>query len=143
LERGLFEEFKIRRGHFLSPYRLISAAIEEDMFFVTYIYFVAVSLKPLDAYRLWKEAPDAKENRVIVAYQLEGTDADGNLLDGAERLAQLLAKDEFDGQPHVLPKPHGDRPIIAGWHPSSRLRLYAAGRHMYGDRFGELVQVSG
>jgi hypothetical protein len=141
LRRGLREELGITLGtDTLQNPRLLSVAIEEN-FFITFVFLVIVRLGLDDIYKRWKVAPDTNEMGLLAAYKFGGRDKDGRLLNGAERLSQLLSKDRFDAGPHLLPSPRPANELIGKWHCSSRLRIYAAGMHFWPNHFPSYVTV--
>jgi hypothetical protein len=69
----------------------------------------------------------------LAAYQIEGLDEDGNEINGPERIAKLLAQDKFDGGPYLIKNPTKS-PIVGTWHITSRMRIYVAAYHMWGEK---------
>ena len=140
LARGLREEFQIDvdKDCYQEPL-LLCAAIEQDMYFVTFIYLVEVRLPLEEIYRRWKTAPDHQEMGLLAAYQLTGRDA--HLLNGPKRLAELMAQEQFDAGSHLLPTRREAGPLRGGWHVSSRLRMYAYGMHMWPRDFPQHVRI--
>lgn len=143
LVAGLKTELGIDQKDLEETPRLICTFLEQDTYAVGFVYVVKCSMSPQD---FWDgkdigKAIDDNENDIFAAYQIEGIDAGGKELSGPERLAELLAKDTFDGGPHVLPLTLVDKPIQYPWHPSSRLRIYAAGGHLYGEEFRKLIKL--
>ncbi len=142
LQRGLQEELTINmRLDTSQDPLLLSVAIEEDMYFVTFIFFVLVNLSPLAAYERWRRSPDYNEMGLLAAYQLTGPDDTGNWLEGPRRLAELMSKDTFDAGPCLLPETKGNGIFVGPWHCSSRLRMYAAGMHLWPEQFPNYVQI--
>jgi hypothetical protein len=143
LARGLREEFQINvdKDCYQEPL-LLSVAIEQDMYFVTFIYFVEVKLALEDVYQRWNTAPDKQEMGLLAAYQLTGRCGDGTMMDGARRLAELVAVDEFDAGPHLLPSGVEDARLKRRWHVSSKLRMYACGMHLWPREFSRYVRIS-
>jgi hypothetical protein len=56
-------------------------------------------------------------------------------------LAELLGQDTFDAGPHLLPAPAPLGAIRGPWHCSSRMRMYAAGMHLWPDEFRKYVRI--
>jgi hypothetical protein len=141
LRRGLHEELGIvmDRDTLHSP-RLLSVAIE-DNFFITFIFLVIVGLELDEVYRNWKSAPDRNELGLMAAVQLTGFDGNGAALDGPQQLANLMSREMFDAGPHLLPSARVENEIVGKWHCSSRLRMYAAGMHLWPEEFKHYVQL--
>ncbi len=143
LRRGLWEELRIRIGtDTIEEPLMLCAAIEQDMYFVTFIFLVLVDLSPEEVFRRWRQSPDYNELGLLAAYQLTGVGRGGTLLEGPRRLAELLSQDSFDGGPHLLPQSREAGTFLGSWHCSSRLRMYAAGMHLWPDEFPRYVQLA-
>lgn len=141
LRRGLHEELGIILGvDTLQNPRLVSVAIE-DNFFITFIFVVIVGLELEDVFSRWKSAPDHNELGLLAAYKFSGVDANGASLSGPERFANILSGDAFDAGPHLLPSPQQEGKIVGKWHCSSRLRIYAAGMHLWPNHFSSYVKI--
>jgi len=141
LSRGLSEEFGIDVQKDLHHEPLLMlAAIEEDMYVVTFVYVVTASLSLETLYRKWDTAVDRDEIALLAAYQLTGENLVGEQLVGPERLATLMASDHFDAGPHLLPSALEKAQISGPWHPTSRLRMYALGMHLWPTDFPRLVE---
>lgn len=142
LRRGLKEELDIRLGaDTIQNPRLLNVAIEEN-FFVTFIFIVIVGLEPVEIWRRWMKAPDHSEMGLLAAYQFRGLDSAGEMLEGPKRFAELLAGEQFDAGPHLLPEQHEKGAIVGPWHCSSRLRIYAAGMHLWPEEFPNYVRIT-
>jgi hypothetical protein len=102
---------------------------------------VIIGLGLDDIYNRWKAAPDTNEMGLLAAYKFGGRDLNGQPLNGAKRLAELLSNDRFDAGPHLLPSPQPVNELIGNWHCSSRLRIYAAGMHFWPNHFPSYVRV--
>lgn len=140
LERGLSEEFGLNfKEDILGEPLLLLAAIEEDMYFVTFIYVVTVNLSLASLYEKWYYSEDNAEAGVLAAYQLTGMSSSGEELNGARRLADVMARDTFDGGPYLLPTAQPAGSAIGPWHVSSRLRMFALGMHLWPNKFQQLV----
>jgi hypothetical protein len=109
------------------------------MYFVTFVYLVTASLSPESLYRKWDTAVDRDEISMLAAYQLTGQNWAGEQLVGPERLATLMASDQFNAAPHLLPSAPETAQISGPWHPTSRLRMYALGMHLWPSDFPRLV----
>ncbi len=120
--------------------KLLNVCLEEDMFFITFIFFVPVEMPLEQLYSLWVNAPDHKEMGLLAAYQIEGRDENGNEIDSPMRIAELLAKNHFDGGKYLIKNPT-ERPLIGEWHITSRMRIYLAANHLYGKRITEYVSL--
>lgn len=134
LIRGLEEEFGLEAGvHYPKDPKLLNVCLEEDMYFITFIFFVQVDLSLADLYEQWVKAPDHGEFDLLAAYQIEGLDEDGNEINGPERIAKLLAQDKFDGGQYLIKNPTKS-PIVGPWHITSRMRIYVTAYHMWGEK---------
>ena len=141
LIRGLKEEFGLVAGvHYPPDPKLLNVCLEEDMYFITFIFFVQVDLSLAELYEHWVNAPDHREFDLLAAYQIEGLDEDGNGINGPERIAKLLAQDKFDGGCYLIKNPT-ESPIVWPWHTTSRMRIYVAAYHMWGERIREYVRL--
>lgn len=141
LIRGLKEEFGLVAGeHYHADPKLLNVCLEEDMYFITFIFFVQVDLPLAKLYEQWVNAPDHREFDLLAAYQIEGQDENGKEIDGPKRIADLLAQDNFDGGRYLIKNPTGS-PIVGPWHITSRMRIYVAASHMWGKRILEYVSV--
>jgi nucleoside phosphorylase len=141
LTRGLREEFRIDvTRDLIRPPLLLCAAIEEDMYFVTFIYYVIVNASPEQIFEMWDGAPDRDEMGLLAAYPLTGESEDGTYLDGPRQLASLLAQDSFDPGPFLLPHSRPQGELSGPWHVSSKLRMYALGMHLWPNDFSSLVK---
>ena len=141
LIRGLEEEFGLEAGlDYPKDPKLLNVCLEEDMYFITFIFFVQVELPLEKLYEKWVQAPDHREFDLLAAYQIEGLDENGNEIDGPKRIAELLAQDKFDGGRYLIKNPT-QSPIVGSWHITSRMRIYVAGYHMWGKRITEYVSL--
>ncbi len=139
LIRGLEEEFGLKAGvHYPVDPKLLNVCLEEDMYFVTFIFFVPVEISLEELYSLWLNAPDHKEMGLLAAYQVEGLDENGNEINGPMRMADILAMKNFDGSKYLIKNPT-EMPLIREWHITSRMRIYLAAHHLYGKRIAEYV----
>lgn len=139
LTRGLREEFGLVAGvHYAVDPKLLNVCLEEDMYFITFIFFVPVEIPLEELYSLWVSAPDHREMGLLAAYQIEGLDENGNEIDGPKRTAELLAHNSFDGGKYLIKNPT-ESPLVGGWHITSRMRIYLAAHHLYGKRITEYV----
>lgn len=136
VKRGMHEELGLLESDLSESPRLVVSCIEQDMYFVAFVFVLqaTMSLAKLQKRRL--TAPD-KEIGLITAYPLDGVDSSGEKLDSAKQFASLLARDQFDGGPYLIPRP--GQPAVDRWHLSSRLRIYAAARHLEGNRLLDYV----
>lgn len=131
VRRGLFEELGVQEQDLAAPPKLVASCIEQDMHFVAFIFVLQATLTVQDLYKRKLAAPD-KEIGSIAAFPIEGPSDEGYLLDPARQLATLLSAEHFDGGPYLLPSPAPN--VVEPWHLSSRLRIYAATRHLVGAR---------
>ncbi|MHB1797917.1 MAG: hypothetical protein ACYCUI_06355 [Vulcanimicrobiaceae bacterium] len=142
LRRGLDAEFQIDiQSDLRHEPKLLLAAVEQDMYFITFIYIVRVPFVLEELYRRWIRSPEFHHNGLLAAYQLTGCDADGIELNGPTRLARLLAQAQFDAGPHLRPEPRASGEVSGPWHVSSRLRIYALGMHLWPREFPRLVHI--
>ena len=128
--RGLYEELGVRQADLFESPKLIASCIEQDMYFVAFIFVLQaeLTLKELQKRRLG--SPD-KEIGPVAVYPVGGVLPDGTRLEPLTQFTKLLAQDHFDGGPYLIPSPAGS--LIDRWHLSSRLRIYAAARHLEGN----------
>ena len=143
LARGLREEFQIDVDSddcYQEPL-LLNVAIEQDMYFITFIYFIELKLSLDEIYRRWRTAPDSQEMALLAAYQLTGRDRTGNELHGPRRLAELMACEECDPGAYLLPTALPNGQVQGKWHISSRLRMYACGMHLWPHEFERYVRT--
>lgn len=139
LIRGLREEFGLEEGiHYRADPKLLNICLEEDMYFITFIFFVPVEIPLEQLYSQWVNAADHKEMGLLAAYQIEGLGENGNQIDGPTRVAELLTQDRFDGGKYLIKHPT-EVPLAWPWHITSRMRIYLAAYHLYGKRITEYV----
>ena len=129
--RGLFEELGVKRNDLNSSPKLVASCIEQDMHFVAFIFVLQATLSLQDFYKRKLSAPD-KEIGLVAAFPIDGPSDGAGSLDPARQLTKLLSMERFDGGPYILPRPTTS--IEELWHISSRLRIYAAARHLVGAR---------
>lgn len=141
LIRGLKEEFGLVAGvdYPVDP-KLLNVCLEEDMYFITFIFFVPVDLPLANLYERWVNAPDHREFGLLAAYQIEGVDENGSEIDGLKRIADLLAQDNFDGGRYLIKNPT-ESPIVGSWHITSRMRIYVAAYHLWGKKIMEYASL--
>ncbi|MEI7997050.1 MAG: hypothetical protein WCH01_19315, partial [Methylococcaceae bacterium] len=140
LRRGLQEEFGLEDNDYSSDPLLLNVSLEQDMYFLAFIFFVRVSMTPMQLYDKWRNAPDHKEMNALAAYQIAGYDKDLNKVDGPRALASLLSQEQFNAAPWLLPEPV-DYPVM-NWHLSSKMRIYLAGMHMWYKDFEKYIVLS-
>ena len=132
LRRGLHEELGLLSADIDSKPRLIMACFEQDMHFLGFVFVLEAVMKLSELQTRCNSSPD-KEIGIVAAYPIDGFASDGSRIEGAKQFAQILGQERFDGGPYLL---NGPGPaIIEKWHISSRLRIYAAARHLLGNRF--------
>lgn len=143
LIRGLKEEFGlIQTQDYQTDPPLLNISLEQDMYFLTFIFLVRSRMPLSDLFQKWKGAPDHKEMNILAAYQISGKNDNGSSLDGARRMAELISTDEFNS-PCVFFPALDDREIDCldkGWHVSSKMRIFTAGMNIYGKKFGQYIQ---
>lgn len=128
--RGLREELGIKESdlaHNNTSPILINACIEQDLYFMAFIFVIEVEMTLDELYKRKLSAED-REIGPIAAYPIEGFDANGNKLDACQQFVSLLKEDIFDGAPYTLPQP--SKELKGPWHFSSRMRIYASARHL-------------
>lgn len=140
LERGLFEEFSLRREDYQTPV-LLNACLEADMYFITFIFAVRTELTSLELFDRWRRAPDRQESEILALVPI-GRGAGGiPPANAVSSIARLLELSELDLSEFLIPRAMPPGSIAPqGWHPSSRMRLYAAAKHWWGDRIDEFVR---
>lgn len=79
---------------------------------------------------------------LLAAYQFAGPDGKGNVFEGPKRLAELLANEQFDAGPNLLPTARPKNEIVGAWQPSSRMRIYALGMHLWPEEFPNYVRLA-
>ena len=138
--RGLWEELGIERKNLIERPALISACIEQDLYFLTFLYVLEISMSLDDLFQRTERSPD-REIEFVAAYPIQGLRPGGGQFDPFRQFAELLSDDFFDGGKHIIPRPTNS--LVQPWHISSRMRIYAAARHLLGDPFMNYVKVSG
>ena len=136
LIRGLMEELGINKDDLNTSPKLISACIEEDLYFVTFIFVIELRMSLNELY-IRKESAADREIGNLAAYPIAGV-KDGVEIDSCKRFLKLLKKDSFDGSPYILPQPV--EAMKSQWHLSSRMRIYAAARHLLGNEILKYIQ---
>jgi hypothetical protein len=137
--RGLDEELGIQEADLSESPKLIASCIEQDMYFVAFIFVIQAELTLAQLQERRLRAPD-KEVGPIAAYPLSGTSSDGKTLEPLTQIINLLSQESFDGGPFLIPGPVES--LVDRWHLSSRLRIYAAARHLEGNRLLDYVQLA-
>jgi hypothetical protein len=137
VRRGLREELGVLKEDLVDEPALIMACLEQDIYFIGFVFVVCASLS-ISEFQKRRESSTDREIGAVALYPIDGPAPNGGRYEPAEQLSRLLASDEFDGGPYLIPRTSGE--LIRGWHISSRLRIYAAGRHILGDRFMEFAQ---
>jgi nucleoside phosphorylase len=140
LIRGLKEEFKLEQRDFLLNPPLLGILLEQDLYFLAFIYLVYVFLSPQDLYSKRMQAKDRDEIGGLAAYQFSGHDDTGKLLNGANKLAELIQNDKFSGSKFLVGITEKELEAKP-WHPTSRMRIYMAGCHLYRSEFDDLVNI--
>lgn len=141
LTRGLEEEFGLRVGtHYPSDPKLLNVCLEQDMYFITFIFYVPLEMPLLALYDLWFNAPDRNEFGLLAAYPIGGIDGNGKEIDGPEAIANLLSKDTFDGTPYLIKNPTKES-ACGPWHITSRMRIYVAAHHLWGQKMAGYVGI--
>jgi hypothetical protein len=141
LRRGLENEFGITQLDLSHEPLLLLAALEEDMYFMTFVYVVRVKLALKEVYQRWQTASDYQHNGLLAAVQIGGSDSSSGDVRGPAQLARLLSSDDFHFGAHLLPEPVDDEALIGPWHVTSRLRIYALGMHLWPKEFSHLVEI--
>jgi hypothetical protein len=136
--RGLTEELGVTEADLVAPPRLVCACLEQDMHFLGFVFVLQASLT-LDQLQRRRLSSADREIGAVAAYPIDGTAADGSRLDARAQLARILSMDRFDGGPYLLPR--SGPSLSQGWHLSSRLRIYAAARHLEGNAFQDYVST--
>lgn len=139
VRRGLHEELGLKQSDLAASPKLVASCIEQDMHFVAFIFVLQATLTLQELYKRKLTAPD-REIGLIAAFPIDGPSADGGTYDPARQLTALLSMERFDGGPYVLPSPVPS--IQEPWHMSSRLRIYAAARHLIGGRLLDYVNLT-
>lgn len=141
LLRGLWEELAILPQDLFQEPLLLCGAIEQDMYAIPFIYVVFVKESPMKVFEKWRYlAEDRSEIGSIASYQLTGTTENGEYLSGPDRLAKMIACEQFDVGPILLPTPLTDANFIS-WHFTSRYRIFSLGMHLWPEAFSKLVRI--
>jgi len=140
LIRGLEEELGIKRDDLDSEPKLISAIVEQDLYFVAFIFVINVRMTLEELYKRKGSAPD-REIGLLAAYPIQSTYSDGQPLDTYDQFSSILNNDSFNGSSYILPEPMDSTSYP--WHLSSRMRIYASARHLAGNEVMEYVQILG
>ena len=142
LRRGMWDEFSINIDtDVLVEPRLLLGAIEEDLYFFTFVYALRLRLSPMQMYEKWRNSPGRDENILMAAYQLTGLTSHGSVLKGANQVAALLIQEQFDAGPHLLPDPKSPGALRGHWDPTARLSIYALGMHLWPHELAPLVRL--
>ena len=142
LERGLLEEFSLRRSDYQPPL-LLSACLEADMFFVTFLFVVRTDLRPEELFERWRCAPDRQESQILALFPIGRGRGDFPPASAVSAIVDLLGHSEFDPGPFLLPRAVAPGTVAPqSWHPSSRMRLYAAAKHWWTDTIDEFVTLA-
>lgn len=132
LRRGLLEEFGLSTRDYVPPL-LLSACLEAEMFFVTFIFMVHTKLEPAQLFDRWRSAPDRQESQILGLYLIGAGGEESVPRSGLDAVVRLLAADAIDLGPCLLPQPRPPRAWpIQIWHPATRMRLYVAAKHWWG-----------
>ncbi|MEM8492234.1 MAG: toll/interleukin-1 receptor domain-containing protein [Pseudomonadota bacterium] len=137
--RGLYEELGIQQSDLMAFPKLIASCIEQDMYFVAFIFVFQAKLTLNELQKRRLASPD-KEIGPIAAYPVEGVLPDGLRLDPMVQFTKLLSQPNFDGGPYLIPRPV--ETLVDRWHLSSRLRIYAAARNLFGNRVLDHVDLA-
>ncbi|MFA6972294.1 MAG: toll/interleukin-1 receptor domain-containing protein [Gallionella sp.] len=139
VRRGMFEELGIQQSDLSTSPKLIASCIEQDMHFVAFIFVLQTTLTLAELHKRRLSAPD-REIGPIAAFPIDGLSQNGTRLEPISQLTSLLSMKQFDGGPYLIPK--HETTLIEPWHLSSRLRIYAAARHLEGNKLLDYVTLA-
>lgn len=139
VERGLYEELGLRQHELTATPKLVASCIEQDMYFVAFIFVLKATLTLQDFYKRKLSAPD-KEIGPIAVFPIDGPRDGAGSFDPTRQLTELLSMEHFDGGPYMLP--NATTSIEEPWHLSSRLRIYAAARHLVGAKLLDYINFT-
>ena len=139
VQRGMFEELGLQQSDLSTSPRLIASCIEQDMHFVAFIFVLQAELTLAELHKRKLSAPD-REIGPIAAFPIDGITDAGVRLDPITQFTSLLSMNQFDGGPYLIPKQEVS--LVETWHLSSRLRIYAAARHLEGSKLLDHVTLA-
>lgn len=136
--RGMFEELGVQQSDLSISPRLVASCIEQDIHFVAFVFVLQATLTLAELQKRRLSAPD-KEIGPIAAFPIDGFDEKGGRIDPISQFTSLLSMTKFDGGPYLVPNPEPS--LVEPWHLSSRLRIYAAARHIVGNRLLDHISL--